>query len=608
MSQIQGDYQLSSTVDDSTLPNAEIVPVGESSDSKTEDPPQSEKLPEDKHVPIRVWAVLLISCFGVFMASVSTSALVIAFPTLLADLDMSLNTIMWVLLILLLMIGAVVPTAGKLGDIVSQALIYKIGYCVFVIGSLGAGFVQKKNQGYDLIACRIVIGFGAALLFTNSSAILTNAFAPYNKVGLSQGIFQLSSAMGIVLGPLIGGAFAESDWRWIFWFNVPSGGFFAIASFFVVQDKVKPISKSMKEHAQSFDFIGSIFSSFGLVLILIAMIQGVAPDATLSTTGALVGLIVSGSFCGLIFIIDQFYAKDPLIPPSIFYDRIYFTTTTAATFMAFVRNSITYNMIFFLQGPYGEDPLKAGTDLIPYGIGIMAAGFSSGVLADKLGMRNMIMCGPLITLAACAGLSTMDQNTNHATIEGLLFLAGFGIGIFQSPNATGNMLSVDASKRGVAAAVSMMTMTFCMMVGIVLTFSFVLNSMSAAQLYGLFIYGGGSGDFPVRKCLDALASDYYIVIAFCACASFCGFSLPSDMNQILKARHSPAPVGSSSKALIEEDEEVEIEKIESVKEEGKASDLSAGTYAKVAIAPDSDENEQGDIEMATLKPMSDSEV
>ena len=176
-----------------------------------------------ERIPLKIWLVLLISCFGIFLASVSTSALIIAFPVLLVQLNMNMNTMMWVLLVLLLLLGSIVPMAGKLGDIIGQARIYTIGYWCFVAGSLGAGFVSPSNKGYDLIAARVVIGFGAALLFTNSTAILINAFAPYGKVGLSQGIFQMSAAMGMVLGPLIGGAFATSDWRWIFWFNTIPG-------------------------------------------------------------------------------------------------------------------------------------------------------------------------------------------------------------------------------------------------------------------------------------------------------------------------------------------------------------------------------------------------
>ena len=174
-------------------------------------------------IPWRAWCVLVISSVGVFLASVSTSALIIAFPVVLVELNMTMSTMMWVLLVILLLMGAVVPLAGKLGDVVGQARIYTIGYWCFVAGSLGGGFVSSANKGFDLVAARVVIGLGAALLFTNSSAILTNAFAPCGKVGLSQGIMQLFSALGAILGPLIGGAFATSNWRWIFWFNTIPG-------------------------------------------------------------------------------------------------------------------------------------------------------------------------------------------------------------------------------------------------------------------------------------------------------------------------------------------------------------------------------------------------
>jgi len=200
--------------------------------------------------------------------------------------------------------------------------------------------------------------------------------------------------------------------------------------------------------------------------------------------------------------------------------------------MAFVRNSITYNMIFYLQGPQGKNPLDAGIGLIPYGIGIMTSGFTSGALADKVGVKTLITIGPLVTLAAAALLANMDQNTSKAAVGGLIFFAGFGVGLVNSPNSMANMLSVVPERRGVAAAIGMLTMTFCMMVGIVLTFSFVLHSMSSKQLFDLFIYGGSSlEESIVRKCLDALAMDYYSVIIACGLASFTAMFIPNDFQK-----------------------------------------------------------------------------
>lgn len=302
------------------------------------------------------------------------------------------------------------------------------------------------------------------------------AFAPYHKVGLSQGIFGLSSAMGIVIGPLLGGGFSSVAWRWIFFYNVPLGGLCALLATYVLRGTSKPVNRTWTEHRNRFDWIGATCCSLGLVLILMAMIQAVVPDPVLSKTGPIVGLIVGGSISGIIFIVDQFYAVDPLIPPKIFLDYTYSITTFSGAAMAFVRNSITYNMIFYLQGPQGEDPLAAGIALIPFGLGIMFAGLLSGGLSDKVGVRNLATFGPLVTMAAVAGMSSFDQYTSAANIGGVLFVSGLGVGLFQSPNMMCNMLSVLPEYRGVAAAVSMLTMTFSMMAGIVLTFSFVLNS------------------------------------------------------------------------------------------------------------------------------------
>ena len=81
----------------------------------------------------------------------------------------------------LLVLGAVAPIAGKLGDIFGQANVYIAGYCTFVLGSFG-GFSRPDYEGYDMLIARIVMGVGVALLFTNSSAIVSTTFQPYNKV------------------------------------------------------------------------------------------------------------------------------------------------------------------------------------------------------------------------------------------------------------------------------------------------------------------------------------------------------------------------------------------------------------------------------------------
>lgn len=532
-------------------------------------------------IPLKCWVVLLISCVGALMASVSTSALVIAFPTLMVDLNMSISTMMWILLVVLLLIGGTVGIAGKLGDIFGQATLYKIGYAVFVAGSFIAGFSQKKNQGMDLLGARVIIGFGAAFLFTNSNAIVTTAFAPYGKVGLAQGIFQLSLAIGMVLGPLVGGAL-EKNWRWIFFWNVPCGGLCVLLAIWAVEEYKEIRRDDVAALLKKFDWIGAIFYPMGLTLILTAMIQVVSPEHNLSRTSHVAWIITGGIVSGAIFVIDQFFAVDPLVPPEIFLGNKVFTITTiTGTLMSFVRNSITYNMIFYLQGPMGMTPLDAGIALIPFGIGVLSAGFAAGALADKVGVRAMTVVGPLITLLACGIFLSFDQFTRPSEAQGVLYLAGFGLGCFGSPNSMANMLSIPKEERGVAAGVGMITMMFMGMLAIVLTFHFVITSMTQAELFTLFLFGGSAlSSDTIKKFMTALNTDYYIVIAAClgtaVFAFFNDFKLPNKRDDPLAEKHESHDHEVMDHAAVDSDHKV-IESHSSLK-----SASGSGKYKKIA--------------------------
>ena len=104
---------------------------------------------------------------------------------------------------------------------------------------------------------------------------------------------------------------------------------------------------------------------------------------------------------------------------------------------------------------------------------------------------------------------------------------------------------------GVAAAVGMLTMSFSMMLGIVLTFSFVLHSLTSDELFSLFIYGGSSDtNFPMNSVLQALSYDYYIILACCILASISAMCLPSNITEILKKKNMSVQQINANNRLI----------------------------------------------------------
>src|SRR6201747_1394676 len=110
-----------------------------------------------------------------------------------------------------------VLTAGRLSDLFGRKRAYVLGFAIFAAASLGAGF---SASGTELILWRVAQGIGGAFLFANAAAIVTDAF-PREQLGVAMGTNTMVAAVGLVIGPVLGGALVSISWPLVFWFNVP---------------------------------------------------------------------------------------------------------------------------------------------------------------------------------------------------------------------------------------------------------------------------------------------------------------------------------------------------------------------------------------------------
>ena len=170
------------------------------------------------------WTVLSVTTIGVLMATMQSSALLIALPDIMGSLHMDLFTVMWVLLIYMLITTAMIPLFGRLADMYGRKNLYVLGFAIFTLGSLLCVLASPSNQGYDLIAFRIVQAMGGALMMANGTPMVTDAFKSH-RLGLGLGINGIAAGAGLVLGPVLGGILAPYGWEWIFLYNVPIGIF-----------------------------------------------------------------------------------------------------------------------------------------------------------------------------------------------------------------------------------------------------------------------------------------------------------------------------------------------------------------------------------------------
>src|ERR1700752_497114 len=165
------------------------------------------------------WWVLSCTSLGMLLATVNSGTLIIALPDLERSLHTTLLQLVWVILVYMIVSTVLVLTAGRLSDLFGRKNAYVLGFLVFSIASLGAGF---SHSGTVLILWRLLQGVGGAFLFANAAALVTDAF-PKEELGLAMGTNTMVAAVGLVIGPGLGGALVAIRGPWVFWFNVPLG-------------------------------------------------------------------------------------------------------------------------------------------------------------------------------------------------------------------------------------------------------------------------------------------------------------------------------------------------------------------------------------------------
>src|SRR3954449_4506213 len=215
----------------------------------------------DADHPHYKWWALSCTSLGMLVATINSGTLIIALPDLERALHTTLLQLVWVILVYMIASTVLVLTAGRLSDMFGRKKAYVLGFALFAAASLGAGF---SADGAQLILRRLPQGVGGAFLFANAAAIVTDAF-PREQLGLAMGTNTMIAAVGLVIGPVLGGALVAIDWPWVFWFNVPLG---IIASLWAGK-VLHEVGRTDESH--DLDVLGTLLFVTGLTALVYAI-------------------------------------------------------------------------------------------------------------------------------------------------------------------------------------------------------------------------------------------------------------------------------------------------------------------------------------------------
>ena len=462
---------------------------------------------------------LSVTTIGALMAAIDASAVIIALPTIMADLQADFITIMWVLLSYMLILAALVPVIGRLADMLGRKKLYNLGFIIFIVGSLLCGLSQPQFHGWDLVGYRMVQGVGGALLLTNSAVIVTDAFRK-GRVGFGLGVNGIAFSAGFLLGPVVGGILTSISWRLVFLINVPIG---IIGTIWGILQLREPVTLPTGQH---FDWKGSLTFTLGLATLLLAVSLYAFP---MTSKGVVYALFVVAAVSLALFFVAERRAPEPMLNLRLFENRSFAYASAANGINGLARGAVLFVLTFFLQGPYGYDPLKAGIFLAPFGAAFLVVGPISGHLSDRYGARYLATAGLLVSAVGLLGLCTVVSTTPYWVLAVWMALMGGGSGLFASPNMNAIMSAVKPSERGIASGIRSMLMNTGQMLSIAIAFPLVLSQLPEDVLYHVFLYGGGLGGTPqVLASFEFGMHEAFLVSAvFTVFAAIISFRRPS---------------------------------------------------------------------------------
>ncbi len=451
------------------------------------------------------WVVLSNTTLGTLMASLDTNIVLIALPTISRELRAtSFFDLLWILLGYQLVNGSLLVNFGRLSDMFGRVRLYTFGFALFTAASALSSLSQTGEQ---LIAFRLLQGVGSAFLFSNSGAIITDAF-PEDERGKALGINQVSIVIGSLMGLVLGGVLTSvAGWQSIFYVNIPIGIFATIWSHY----KLKELAVIRK--GQSIDVLGNVTFAGGLATVLVAItldaVSLLQPEQFVLLLGAGAALLAA-------FVFTERREKDPMLDLSLFKIRLFTAGTVASLLNSMARGAVTLVLTFYLQGPsMGLDALSAGIFLIPISVSIALLGPLSGYLSDKRGPRFFATAGLIVSSMGFLLLATIGRTITFWQLALPLSLVGAGIGLFQSPNRASVMNSVPPWARGIATGTSTTVFIAGASFSLGIAFYVLTAGVPIADLQNIFVGGTALGTAPwIGSFIDSIHTVYYLSTIF----------------------------------------------------------------------------------------------
>ncbi|MER5908539.1 MFS transporter [Streptomyces mirabilis] len=440
---------------------------------------------------------------GMFVAILSSTIVTNALPEIIGDLGGGQSAYTWVVTASLLAMTATTPLWGKLSDLYSKKALVQIALVIYVLGSAAAGLSQNPGM---LIACRVVQGVGVGGLSALAQIVMAAMISPRER-GRYSGYLGATFAVATVGGPLLGGVITDTSWlgwRWCFYVGVP----FAVIALIVLQ---KTLHLPTVKRDVKVDWGGAFFISAAVSLLLVwVTFAGDKYDWISGQTYAMVGGAI---VLGLLFVLVESKASEPIIPLRLFRNRTITLSSLASLFVGVAMFTGTVFFSQYFQLARDKSPTMSGVMTIPMIGGLFIASTVSGQVITKTGRwKYWLVSGTVLITAGLGLLGTIRYDTAYWHVAIFMALLGLGVGMTMQNLVLSTQNQVAPSDLGSASS----TVTFFRSLGGAIGVS-ALGAIMSTRItdyvkdglagidpkYAAAASGSGSGTIPNMDALPA---------------------------------------------------------------------------------------------------------
>ena len=366
----------------------------------------------------RRWAILAVLAFAVFVVSIDSTVLNVALPTLGRELKASTSALQWMVDAYSLTLAGFLLLAGSLSDRFGRKRLLVIGLLLFGAASLAAVFSQ---EAWQLIAARAVMGIGASAFMPGTLSILVHVFSEKSRPK-AIGVWGAVTALGAVVGPLVGGALLQRFW-WgsLYLVNVIVVGVAVLGAMVLVPESTDPAARRI-------DPLSTILSIVGVTGVVYSVIE--EPTYGWHSTQVYVPL-AAGALVLMLFLIRQVFAKHPMIDLKVAFSKRFLGASGTMAVLMFALTGSLFVLTQQLQLSLNYSPLLAGAAILPVAAALMVCSPLAPVVARLLGTKGAVAIALVILAAGYGYLAAFTQSQGYAGMAVGMVLIGAGMGISQ---------------------------------------------------------------------------------------------------------------------------------------------------------------------------------